>query len=87
MISTLWKEAFIKASDLPRYCYLIGACDARIPVRVKFGARSGTVIIIPADSRHGVVYNADHLFHVLVPESWEEAKWDIALELFNEGVI
>jgi hypothetical protein len=87
MISTIWKEAYIEAYNLPAYCYLIGNCGARIPVRVKCGARSGTVIVIPIDSRHGVVYNANHIFHVLVPESWEEAKWDISLDLMERGAL
>lgn len=87
MISTIWKEAYVKACDLPRFCYLIGECDARIPVKVSFGGRSGTVIIAPTEGRHAVVYNANHIFHVLVPESWEEAKWDISFSLMEKGAI
>lgn len=87
MIDTIYREVYAEAYTLPSFCYLIGDCGARIAVRVKCGVRSGTVIIMPIDSRHGVVYNANHIFHAYVPESWEEAKWDIALDLLNKNGI
>ena len=87
MISTIWKEAYVKACDLPPFCYLIGECDARIPVRVKFGGRSKTVIIIPADGIRGAVYNANHVFHALIPESWEDSKLDIEFGLMLKGAM
>lgn len=88
MISTVWKPARMKAIDLPSFCYLVGECGAQIPVIVRHGARSRTVILIPAETRrHGVVYNADKEFDVLVPSYEGLDDLEIEIDLFLRGAL
>lgn len=88
MISTIWKQTRLAGRDLPSLCYLIGECGARIPVIVRHGARSRTVILIPAETRrHGVVYNADKEFDVLVPSYEGLDDLEIEIELFLRGAL
>jgi hypothetical protein len=72
---------------LPEYCYLVGACGARIPVRVTAGRYSRAMIVLDLETGKAVVFDPMREVDALIPEAFEDAKWDIALDLLNKGII
>ena len=87
MIGTIWREDYFAAIDLPPYCILLTG-DEQTEVRVSCAVRSGLIAI--KDLTNGgkvTLFTPSTKFRALVPESWESAKWDIALDLMVKGAI
>lgn len=91
MISTVFVESTRPAGELPRYCYLmLSTLDGFewVPFRVQRGERSGLVLATRTD-RRGVTlrFQPTDILRARVPESWEDARWDIGFDLMQKGII
>lgn len=87
MIGTVLAPTRRPIGELPEYCRLVGACGGSFPVRVTRGSRSGRVMVLDLVTLRAAPFDAAHVVDALVPESWDEAKWDISLDLMNRGAL
>jgi hypothetical protein len=92
MISTVFVESTRPAGELPAYCYLLVSYlfdEAEwVPVRITTGARSGLVMAKRLD-RSGIPmrFRPADIVRARIPESWEDARWDIGFDLMQKGII
>lgn len=86
MISTVFVESTRPAGELPAYCYLF--TNEYVPVRVVRGEHSGLILATRTD-RRGITmrFRPTDIVLALIPESWEDARWDIGFDLMQKGII
>lgn len=87
MIGQVFQQTTRPVGELPEFCRLVGACGASFPVRIRRGERTGMMIVLNMESGLATVFDPTKIVTALVPESWEDARWDIALDLMNRGVL
>lgn len=87
MIGQVFQQTRRPVGELPEFCRLVGACGASFPVRIRRGERTGLVIVLDMTTGKAVAWEPTKIVTALVPESWEDARWDIALDLMNRGVL
>ncbi len=87
MIKTIFIQSTRPAGELPRYCY-IGVAGDWIPVRTGIGQRSGLILATATDRRNFTMrFRTTDIVTALVPDSWDNARWDIAFDLMQKGAI
>lgn len=87
MISTIWAKTHRPIGEFPRYAILfMGSEFVQMPVKISRGRFSGRVVIVPESGKSWTM-DPTEMATGLVPESWEEAKWDISFLLMEKGVL
>lgn len=85
MITSVKEMKTMKAIDLPHtFDIRVGAIE--YPFEID-GVDEGYVYIKDTTNNEIIYIPRDEMITVLIPDTWENAKWDIALGLMNEGIL
>ena len=85
MIESVKQIATMKAIDLPpTFDIRVGAMDYAFELD---GMDESFVYMLCTTTNEIVNIPRDEMITILVPDTWENAKWDISLALMNEGIL
>lgn len=85
MIESIKEIRTMKACDLPpTFDILVGTTE--YPFEIE-SMDSHYVYMISTSTDEIVNIPRDEMITILVPDTWENAKWDISLALMNDGIL
>lgn len=85
MIESVKQIATMKASDLPpTFDVQVGLFS--YPMELE-SMDAQYVYIRSTDTDETIYIPRDEMITILIPDTWENAKWDISLGLMTEGVL
>ena len=85
MIDSIKEIRTVKACDLPpTFDIRVGAVEYAFEID---SMDTHYVYMLCTSTNEIVNIPRDEMITILVPDTWENAKWDISLALMNEGVL